>query len=286
MLLGTMLAAPDLRVAYTARYYYPAGDKRTSHTQVYLCDTAGKNRKAITSGAVDCGAVRWTGPKSLAWIVERGTRSELWATTVGGKAQRLRTGATLYALCPVSRDLGGKAAYHIDGKEYTLAGTTLTPLPAAKPQPTLISFAGPGGAKLTVDWSNGVYDWRLLQTRADKSEVAEDHDNDNVNFVRTYPQQPDGSVWLVTFSGNSTTGGSWMVNRYDWTSGKSTAIAAGTDLDFRLDRDLWAAVSPRDLSPLGGGEVWTSQATIGSRKTGKQTALGSGTVYFTSISLR
>lgn len=284
-LIVLTLAVPDLRVAYTARYYYSAGDSRKSVSQVYLCDLAGKNRQAITSGTADCAAVRWTGPNSLAWVVARGEKSELWTTKVGGKASRLRTGNSIYALVPVSRDLPG-AAYSIDGKEYIVSGSMLKPLPAAKTASKKLEFKGPSGSALVIDCTKAVYDWSLTETRADGSQVVEKHEDENFTFIRAYPQQPDGSVWVVAFIGNSTNGGSYIVNRWNWTAGKLEQIASGTDLDFRLGRDLWVSVSTRDLSPLGKGEVWTSQAFIGSQKTGKQTALGSGMVYFTSISLR
>jgi hypothetical protein len=284
-LIGLVVLAPDLRVAYTARYYYPAGDPRKSVSQVYLCDLEGKNRRAITTSATDCTAVRWTGPNSLAWVVERGEKSELWATTLGGKASRLRSGSVIYALVPAAGESPG-AAYNIDGKAFGISGSKLKALPPAKPQPKKMEYAGPGGAKLVIDCTKAVYDWSLTLTRSDGTQVVEKHEDDNYTFQRAYPQQADGSVWIVAFVGNSTTGGSFIVNRFDWTSGKLDRVASGTDLDFRLGRDLWASVSTRDLAPLGKGEVWTSQATIGSQKTGKQTALGSGMVYFTSISLR
>jgi len=284
-LFAVALAAPDLRIAYTARLYSPAGDRRTSVAQVYLCDLEGKNRRAITAGTVECAAVRWTSANSLAWVVARGAKRELWTTKVGGKPSRLKSGASIYALEPVLRDLPG-AAYSIDGKEYSLSGSTLKPLAASKPQPKTFEFSGPHDAKLVIDCTKAAYEWSLTQTRSGGSPIVEEHNDDNFTFQRAYPQQPDGSVWVVAFIGNSTNGGAWIVNRYDWTSGKLQQVASGTDLDFRLGRDLWASVSTRDLSPLGKGEVWTSQAFIGSQKTGKQTALGSGTVYFTSISLR
>ncbi|MBX7135240.1 MAG: hypothetical protein K1X67_21435 [Fimbriimonadaceae bacterium] len=282
--LTTLLLAPDYRIAYSARYYSKSGAK--TYAQVYVADITGKQRKAITRARTDCGAVRWTDASTLAWVQENGEKSELWVAPLGGKAKKLKTAGSIYAMQSVDRDQTGGAVYSIDNQSYTLNGSSLKVLPAmGKPEQQVLTFSGPEGAKLVIDRSKGNFDWTATFTKEGKSLVTQ-HSEDNVNFVRAYPQQPDGSVYVVTFSGNSTTGGAWMVDSVDWSTGKLITVASGTDLDFRLSRDLWASVTPRDLSPLGKGEVWTSQAYVGSRKTGAKASLGSGLVYFTSISLR
>ena len=282
--LASLVLAPDYRIAYSARFYKSSGPK--TYVQVYVTDLPGKQRKAITSVKTDCGAVRWTGDSTLAWVQEKGEQSELWVTTLGGKPKKLKTAGSIYAVQSVDRDQAGGAVYSIDNQNYTLVGSSLKVLPAmGKPDQAVLSFTGPGGAKVTIDRSKGNYDWSLTFTHDGKTQVTT-HSEDNVNFVRAYPQQPDGSLYIVTFSGNSTTGGAWMVDKVNWTTGKLQQVASGTDLDFRLSRDLWACVTPRDLSPFGKGEVWSSQAYVGSRKTGAKASLGSGLVYFTSISLR
>ena len=282
--LASLVLAPDYQIAYSARFYKTSGPK--TYVQVYVTDLTGKQRKAITNVKADCGAVRWTGGSTLAWVQEKGEQSELWVTTLGGKVKKLKTAGSIYAIQSVDRDQAGGAVYSIDNQNYTLVGSSLKVLPAmGKPDQAVLSFTGPDGAKATIDRSKGNFDWTLTVVRDGKSTV-ETHHEDNVNFVRAYPQQPDGSVYLVTFSGNSTTGGAWMVDKINWATGKPQQVASGTDLDFRLSRDLWASVTPRDLSPFGKGEVWSSQAYVGSRKTRAKAALGSGLVYFTSISLR
>ena len=70
---------PTLAIA--ARFYYPAGDSRTSYHQVYLCDIHGKNRRQLTHGETEHYGVYWIGRDKLAWI--ESTRVSKVETSIG-----------------------------------------------------------------------------------------------------------------------------------------------------------------------------------------------------------
>src|SRR4051794_11507294 len=62
------LAPRGIAVAFTARIYYPVGDKRISHSQVYISDILGHHRVQVTRGNRDKGFVRWRGRSRLTWV--------------------------------------------------------------------------------------------------------------------------------------------------------------------------------------------------------------------------
>lgn len=66
-------------IAYSARYYYPAGVAKTSYHQVYLSDLHGGHRRQLTSDAREKFDVHWLTYNRLAWVQTKGiSNSETW----------------------------------------------------------------------------------------------------------------------------------------------------------------------------------------------------------------
>lgn len=282
--LVALITVADARVAYSARYYSPATSKVKSSYQVYVCDLDGQRRRQISVGAKDCGGVRWTGQHSLAWIVQ-GASPELWTITDidSGKPKLLKRAKSIYAEQFFST---GSAVYNIDGKRMALTDGVLSPAKPASDPPKEQSFAKPGAGKVTIRLGQGVWDWSMVVQPSQGVPITTRHSDDNLTFIQAQQLKPSDDLIVVTFAGNSTTRGSFSVGRLDWTTGNLDALAWGSDVDFRPNRALWAGVSPRDLAPLGKGEVWVSEATVADWRTGRIYWKGKGMVDFTSISLR
>ena len=58
---------PNAEVAFTARFYYPPGDKRISKHQVYVSRLDGSKRRQVTFGSKDVHEVLWVGRDRLVW---------------------------------------------------------------------------------------------------------------------------------------------------------------------------------------------------------------------------
>jgi hypothetical protein len=288
-LVALLAVASGGRIAYTARYYYPPGDGRISHYQVYVCDLDGENKRQITTGTFDCHTVRWTGPDSLAWVVHGRKESELWSTTTPGakKPTLLKTAGSIYGIEAVLSDAASGAEFAIDERRYSLHKGKLRAIGATPtPKPGVFALEGPKPpAKARVEVVNDLGDFKLLVTTLAGKPSAKDHLGDNCTFVRTFSKRAGGEFLIATYYGNSTLRGTTMVERINWQTGELEGVAFGSDLDFRPDRALWAGVTTRDLVDYENVTIWTSDATVGNWKTGERASLAKGLVDFTSISI-
>lgn len=59
-------------VAYSCRYYYPAGSPKTSVHQIYVSDVHGGHRRQVTFDLSEKTDVQWVGKHKLAWVESNG----------------------------------------------------------------------------------------------------------------------------------------------------------------------------------------------------------------------
>jgi hypothetical protein len=68
---AALAPATEPMLAFSARIYYPPGDKRISHSQLFLSDLHGGHRRQLTHGGSDVGLVRWIAKGQLAWADDK-----------------------------------------------------------------------------------------------------------------------------------------------------------------------------------------------------------------------
>lgn len=283
-LLALAPATVDAALAYTARYY-STDPKTVTHTQVYVSRLDGSGRRALTKGNIECSAVRWVSKNALVWIQSAGETGELWYGTLDGKTRR-KLGKVDYAVPSVGANARPGGPVFGSGTDYVqVQGSTLK-----KIEPRDLGWAGekkwsgPTGT-LTISVRNWPYDWSYVLVSGATSK-GEDYADKNFLLEQVHQDPGTKQAWVVAYIGNSTNGGAYVVLGVDWAKARLVQRCAGQDVDFGWNRDSWATVSTRELTPLGKGEVWITTASVGNLKTGEQWNLPGKLVSFTSISLR
>lgn len=80
-LLATALIAPSATptAACSVRFYYSAGDRRTSYHQIYLCDLRGKRFRQLTFDRSEKLDIFWLDANTVGWRQSLGvTKDETW----------------------------------------------------------------------------------------------------------------------------------------------------------------------------------------------------------------
>ncbi len=76
-LCAVAFASPEPLLLFSARIYFPPGDKRMSHYQLYVSDLHGKHRRQLTHGNGEMQGMAWISRDAMAWMDENG---KLWAS--------------------------------------------------------------------------------------------------------------------------------------------------------------------------------------------------------------
>ncbi|MCH8273746.1 MAG: hypothetical protein IH851_03065 [Armatimonadetes bacterium] len=106
-------------------------------------------------------------------------------------------------------------------------------------------------------------------------------------FVDLLYDEKKNIAWVVTYLGNSTLRGSYIVYRIDWARRRALRVCSGYDVGFWPARTHYATVSTRRLVRYEDEKyVWQSMAEVGDWATGERRQILSGLVDVTSISLR
>lgn len=287
MLTALLLTATQMPVAYTARYYYSASDKRVSHYQVYLSTLDGAKRRQITDGNEDCSGVSWQGSSAIVWIQGTKTYMLIRLDLKSGKKSILAKDPFIYRENGIPGEVDrGRAVYHI-GKDRVVEveGNHLKPSSVKTwtgnvPAFTLSSTDETHPGQLVYDPKTRVATVTMGDTSND---IASDERNEALEAAYV---AADGSTYVVTFSGNSTFHGAHTVRRLSWATHEIFSVASGFDVDFKPGNRYAGVVTQRSLTPYGKGQVWVSQALIVNTQTGKEKSIAPKMVDATSISLR
>ena len=285
--MGTMLLlalSSPWQVVYVARVYYPAGDRRTSHHQVYLSDLHGGHRRQVTTGVQECAVVRWLDPSTIAWTRLDGT---LWRMRVDGGRPKLwrRTKAELAS---VSIGEGLRTPGH-------------PVLPLDRPYRYIAGKLVPFTAK-TGWWVGAARGTHLTYRPGTLKDDAETYgelsvppdgrpllplDDGLVQPVTAWSGPGPDDRWVLFGTSMSSRGEYHDLVRYDRKTGKVLWHRGEIgDLDFRPDRTLYARRNSRSVEPFGELQVWTAPIFVGDWKTGREWRLPLGTAEGWSVSLR
>lgn len=262
------------RVAYVARVYHRAGDRRLSHHQVYLCDLHGGHRRQVTRGPHECRVVRWLDHATLAWTRDDGT---LWRMRVDGGRPTLwkRTKAGwIDRSLPNELRLPGEPVFPLD-RSYRYAKGKLTPIDNA---------GGWVGAAPGCDVRRDEQTDELIDGKG-RPVLPTSRSGESVATAFSGPAK--GDLWVMGWSSMSSWGEYYRLSRYDRRTGRVLwQRDENEDLDFRPDRTRYARTTVRNVSPLGKVGVWTAATYVGDWRTNREWPITKGLVEAWTISLR
>lgn len=135
-LLSSALVAssPVPTAVCSVRFYYPAGDRRTSYHQVYLCDLRGKKFKKLTFDRTEKLDVFWLDVNTIGWRQSFGvTKDETWL----GYHFPTRSKSQVYTLnLKTGKRNALRTGYFERADDYNFPG-----LAASREKPHFVEFA-------------------------------------------------------------------------------------------------------------------------------------------------
>ncbi|MFI5385920.1 MAG: hypothetical protein ACHQ50_07345 [Fimbriimonadales bacterium] len=290
-------------IAFVARIYYPPGDRRISHDEVYVSDLHGRHIRRVTHGAKDPVFLQWDGRSRLVWVEQ--TTEELAGEAKchvkfceasvrrGGRRIVARVDGFLHY--PQAGRRRGTPFFVFSESDYSVRSGSLRKVPKDRV-----------GA-LANAWTEDD-DWvfstgkRLRESEDDRSQTLREGSvtrrlvfresalpYDFLPFV--HPVSNVGSAYCLraSFQGELHSETDYIYS-LDWPTGKLTKVEGGLgDIDFDPDSPFYAGTDPgtRGLFPYGRDRtVWGAKLYAGNWKTGKRWLVLGGTVYVTSVAIQ
>ncbi|MFI5384716.1 MAG: hypothetical protein ACHQ50_01215 [Fimbriimonadales bacterium] len=323
ILVFLSMAGRDARpmIAFTARIYYPPGDRRIAHHQVDVSQLDGSHRKRLSSDRFDCDGVRWIGDHKLAWIeYQPGHEDDIGFRGDDSKPLRLvlfdlvteRRGTVATGrITGYSRHIGwcgsatgrrGDGLYSIgsDVQRLTAGGSfpyKETDDPEADQNddavtwkwrglPT-VKYVGPEGPNLVTNLSGG-------GTEEGPAPVFERNGRRHTflvggDVVHVTPSHRDPDItWCLTGSYAGSAGSHEWIYRMDWKTDKAKCVVDDLlDIDFQPDNRYYAGITTNKVTrPLGKKMVWARDVVAGDLQTGKRWIVLGGLVHATSVSIQ
>jgi len=320
--LATARSAEPI-VAFTARIYYPPGDRRIARHQVYVGRLDGSRRQRVSSNRFDCDGVRWIGDHQLAWIeYQPGNEDSIGFRGDESKPQRLvlfnlQTGRTKTAkVGNWSVAVGtpgwsssatwtrGEGLYSVASTVYLLSGSGLNVVPA----PT-DPYVDGLGSDVGAEWKlSGFPTVQLLTTFGPEVKGTEVDGGEwgsqapifrrngkehtfliGPEVTRLVPshRNPDIS-WCVTGNYAGSAGSHEWIYQLNWKTDKAKCVVSDLlDIDFQPDNRYYAGITTNKVTrPLGKKEVWARDVVAGDLETGKRWIVLGGLVHATSVSIQ
>ena len=283
--LALTLVAQPVALAYCARYY-PSGSSKSGF-RVYVCDQAGGGRRQISSSTRDASEVMWAGKDRLVWVEDAyGEKPTLWTATLTTRAKKLRdlgkedVGERKWmTLAP-----GTAALISENGTIYVGADGKVSRGQAPKPPvkrwlPTLADngeweVKGSGPFTLQVRQSEDQASVKAVSASDSSTPWASDEER----LAQLMTTADGKTAYILTFTHDSTTGSHFGLIEFDFATGRSKPLFEdATNADFWPGRTTVAWASPRQLKPIGGKQLWTSDLWVKDAKAdwGKRVVTGS-----------
>lgn len=280
--------APQEEVAFSARFYYPPGDKRTSYSQIYVSSLDGSHRRQLSSGKSEHIAPQWIGQTRLAWVTlpqksEGKSTLEIYDLAKGKVVVRKQLSGDLFVSGQPERGvptLEGKSGRFLVGSSGQLSTVK---------HPNVVSYWDPP-YKIEVDGKELV--WKFDQGGGSGLSYTFGNDQKSLKLDAT-PNRfycEDGkTLYLVAMLGGASAGSEMFVYRLNPEAGELKEILRDVNnVDFDASSRYWSGVEAyRPMSKYGKDKnVWTSSVYVGDLKTGKRWKIASGLVFGESSQIR
>jgi len=285
-------------LAYVARVYYPPGDRRKSHQQLYISDLDGHHRRQLTHGPKDVDEVQWDGSGALVW----------WDSTYDNRAATYRY--TVYEshlrpfrprlVCRLESDPGTRASGYrrgvsvldLDSGTWLIHDGHASPVKDAELGTALNAWRNDDGDR----WGFGTgrrIDVKLGQEATTVSQGTRSWTlpilSGGLGFYLPDIDRGDTILLLGYLLGAYHSNEDHFYS-LDWATGKTTELVGGLGcMDFDVDSPYYAGTSfaGRGLIPYGRGRnVWGAKLYAGDWKTGKRWLVLGGRVYVTSVAVQ
>lgn len=294
-LASNAFSAQHSEIAVTARYYYPYPDKRHSYHQVYVVRDDGSKPRQLTFDRGDKKFVRWAGRNCLAYVARHGKSDELWLIDVNTRRKSLvKRAKGLWTTDFCTGDSPGEPVYFVGTRAMVLragrlhASNRTDEAPHAKLPLTVPAKNGsPAFTLSTTPAPPGNDSPTLVVTVNGEAHPLPKLSESTFGFLGVIYDARTHRAWAHVVAGESTFGHPEILYALGSTAPYVTEVASGVCLDWSPDHDVYAYIPTRHDAAYGPKKfVWTSEAGIGSMRTGKKKPLVKGFVYVTSISLR
>jgi len=291
--LALSLVAQPVALAYCARYYTTGPAK--SGFRVYVCDQSGGGRRQISATTRDASEVMWAGKDRLVWVEDaRGEKPTLWTATLTTKAKKLRDLAKddvgerkWMTLAP-----GTAALISENGTIYVGADGKVSrgKAPEAPVKRWLPTFADNGEWRVK---GRGDYALRAKQSDDEALVTAEGPagrdvwKSDESRLAQLMTSDPLNAAFILTFTHDSTTGSHFGLVQFDFQTGKSKQLFEdATNADFWPGRPTLAWTTPRELKPIGGKQLWTSNLWVNDAQENWRKRVVTGNVWVLDAAIR
>ncbi|MFI5385919.1 MAG: hypothetical protein ACHQ50_07340 [Fimbriimonadales bacterium] len=293
-------AAPEPMLAFVARIYYPPGDRRVSHAQLFVSDFHGSHRRLLTHGRTDILRVWWIGRSALAWQTDH---AEFVSLIEPLRPKRFALPKDAEVLEGTPR--GTLVFYHWHHKSDSASKAYVVT---------------PHGVAVTdlARWTHAVNKSLGFRDNSGESQCATTDgrqfglmpDGNDFNPPwklrlgrQEYTIFKDGPDWLDVeavragtfyFRGQDVAGASHGRNDTIYAFVPNTAkltkvVGDLARLDYRLDSPLYAGLSDGGMgvTPYGRKRVvWSSNVLAGDLRTGKRWVVLGGTVWAQDVAVQ